>query len=121
MSSYTYPSFRQVDLSACYLLHAAFLLSLLFGHDEGGDMFLRNLGLHSSGYTALYPRRCLYRTSNPINFSKITNKTITVATLPKARNVFGSLNTKIIGSNSIRGMDVSVSFSLRCTASDPLT
>jgi hypothetical protein len=30
--------------SACCLLHAGFLLGLLFDTEEGSDMFLRNLG-----------------------------------------------------------------------------
>jgi hypothetical protein len=30
--------------SACYLLHAGFLLGLFFGPENGGDMFLRNVG-----------------------------------------------------------------------------
>jgi hypothetical protein len=39
------------------LLHAAFLLGLFFSHEDGGDMFLCNVGGFSTGYTALYPRR----------------------------------------------------------------
>jgi hypothetical protein len=34
-----------------------FLLSLLFDFEDGGDMFLRNVGTISTEYTALYPRR----------------------------------------------------------------
>jgi hypothetical protein len=30
--------------SACYLLHAGFLLDLLFDPEDGGDMFLQNVG-----------------------------------------------------------------------------
>jgi hypothetical protein len=30
--------------SACYLLHAGFLLDLFFDPKDGGDMFLRNVG-----------------------------------------------------------------------------
>jgi hypothetical protein len=33
------------------------LLCLLFDPEEGGDIFLRNVGWLSTGYTALYPRR----------------------------------------------------------------
>jgi hypothetical protein len=39
-------------LAACY--HAAFLLSLFFDPEDGGNIFLRNIGLYSTGYKALY-------------------------------------------------------------------
>jgi hypothetical protein len=38
-------------------VHAGFLLDLFFDLEDGGDMFLRNVGLLSRDYTALYPRR----------------------------------------------------------------
>jgi hypothetical protein len=46
------------------------LLSLHLVPEDGGDMLLRNAGLFSSDYTALYPKRELFiitaeRTSNP--------------------------------------------------------
>jgi hypothetical protein len=31
-------------LTACYLLHAGFLLGLFFDHEDGGDVFLQNVG-----------------------------------------------------------------------------
>jgi hypothetical protein len=37
-------------LAACYML--LFLLSLLFDPEDGGDMFLRNVGLLSSDYSS---------------------------------------------------------------------
>jgi hypothetical protein len=37
--------------------HPDFLLCLLFDPEDGGDMFLRNVGGHSTDYTALYPIR----------------------------------------------------------------
>jgi hypothetical protein len=40
-----------------YLLHAGFLLGLLFNPEDVGYMFFRKAGLISTGYTALYPRR----------------------------------------------------------------
>jgi hypothetical protein len=51
------PKFQQAHRSACHLLHAGFLLGLFFEPEDGGAMFLRNLGWLSVDYTALYPRR----------------------------------------------------------------
>jgi hypothetical protein len=42
-------------LASCF--HASFLRYLFFDPEDGGDMFLRNVGWHSTDYTALYPRR----------------------------------------------------------------
>jgi hypothetical protein len=42
---------------ACYLLHADVSLGLMFSDADGSDMFLRNIGVFSTDYTALYPRR----------------------------------------------------------------
>jgi hypothetical protein len=49
--------FGRVCRSACCLLHAAFLYGLVFHPEDGGDVFLRNVGGHLPDYTALYPRR----------------------------------------------------------------
>jgi hypothetical protein len=38
-------------------IHTGFLFSLFFNPEDGGDMFLRNVGLLSMDYTALYPTR----------------------------------------------------------------
>jgi hypothetical protein len=35
----------------------AFTIALFFDLEDGGDMFLRNVGSLSTDYTALYPRR----------------------------------------------------------------
>jgi hypothetical protein len=43
--------------SASCLLHAVFLLSLLFDYEDGGDTFLWNICWLSLDYVALYPRR----------------------------------------------------------------
>jgi acyl-CoA thioesterase len=43
--------------SACYLLYAGLLLGLFFDPEEGGYMFVRNIGSLSMDYTALYFRR----------------------------------------------------------------
>jgi hypothetical protein len=42
--SYRNLSFRQVGCSACYLLRAGFFFGLLFDPEDGGDVFLRNVG-----------------------------------------------------------------------------
>jgi hypothetical protein len=38
------------------LLHAGFLLLLFFDYEDGGEMFLRNIGWLSVNYAAFYPR-----------------------------------------------------------------
>jgi hypothetical protein len=38
-------------------LHAGFLLGLLFNQEDGGSVFLRNVGWLSPDYMALCPRR----------------------------------------------------------------
>jgi hypothetical protein len=47
------PMLKQVASS----FHAGFLLGLFLDPEDGGDMFLRNVGWLSSDYTALCPRR----------------------------------------------------------------
>jgi hypothetical protein len=42
---------------ACYMLRVGFLLGLFFDPEDGGDMFLWNVGLLSTDYKALHPRR----------------------------------------------------------------
>jgi hypothetical protein len=42
-------------LAICF--HADFLLSLFFDPEDGGDIFLRNVGYLSTDYAALYPNR----------------------------------------------------------------
>jgi hypothetical protein len=37
-------SFLTELVAACHLLHAGSLIGLLFGPEDGGDMFLRNVG-----------------------------------------------------------------------------
>jgi hypothetical protein len=44
------------DISACYLLHAGFLLGLFCDPEDGSDMFSEMSRL-STNYMALYPRR----------------------------------------------------------------
>jgi hypothetical protein len=43
--------------SACCLVHVGFLFHLLFGLEDGDDMFLRNIGWLLTGYMTLYPTR----------------------------------------------------------------
>jgi hypothetical protein len=40
-----------------HLFHSGFLFSLFFDPEDGGDMFVRNIGLLSTDYTTLFPRR----------------------------------------------------------------
>jgi hypothetical protein len=42
---------------SCNLLHTGLLLGLFFDIEAGGDIFLRNIDLFSTDYTALYLRR----------------------------------------------------------------
>jgi hypothetical protein len=46
----------KIARSACQLLSRLFL-DLFFVPEDGGGMFLRNVGWLSANYTALYPRR----------------------------------------------------------------
>jgi hypothetical protein len=43
----------EAPLATCF--HAGFLIGLHFDPEDGGDMFLRNVGWLSTDYTALYP------------------------------------------------------------------
>jgi hypothetical protein len=47
---------QQTNNSACHLLTCWFLLNYLFDPEDGGDMFIRNVGCNSTDYTASYPR-----------------------------------------------------------------
>jgi hypothetical protein len=42
-------------LTICF--HDDFFFGILFDTEDGGDMFLRNVGSLSTDFTALYPRR----------------------------------------------------------------
>jgi hypothetical protein len=48
---------KNVGFEVLMALHHRFLLGLLFDLEDGGDMFLRNVGSFSTDYTALYPKR----------------------------------------------------------------
>jgi hypothetical protein len=49
------PALRQTASgSTCYLLHAVILLGFFFDPEEGGDMFLKNVGSLSADYTSLH-------------------------------------------------------------------
>jgi hypothetical protein len=54
---------RLAVYSACHLLTCWFLLKIFFDPEDGGDMFLRNVGCISTDYTASHPRR--WYSSNP--------------------------------------------------------
>jgi hypothetical protein len=61
---------KQAELP-CYLLHADFFLGPFFDPEDGGDVFLCNIGRLSTDYTSLYPRsknfiNTAVRTSHPI-------------------------------------------------------
>jgi hypothetical protein len=53
---------RRSLLAPCF--HAGFFLGLFFDPEDGGDIFLRNVGWLSTGYTALYPR--IWYSSSPL-------------------------------------------------------
>jgi hypothetical protein len=50
-------------VGSSHLLSSAILLGLFLDPEEGGDMFLRNVGRLSTDYNALYPR--IYKSSKP--------------------------------------------------------
>jgi hypothetical protein len=57
-ASYMMQNFRQADYSASNLLSLV-SCSGLFNHEDGGKMFLRNIGCISTDYTVSYPiRQC---------------------------------------------------------------
>jgi hypothetical protein len=66
MSQYQ-PKFWR-NISSGYFLHAGFLLGLFFGPEDGGDMFLRNVGWFLKDYMVLYRVKG--------NFSHIPNDTL---------------------------------------------
>jgi hypothetical protein len=49
-------STQQAGGSAFHLPHAGSLLGLFFDTEDGGHIFLRNVGRFSTDYTGLYPR-----------------------------------------------------------------
>jgi hypothetical protein len=38
------PKFQHADCFVCHLLHAEFLLGSFFDHEDGSNMFFRNIG-----------------------------------------------------------------------------
>jgi hypothetical protein len=49
-------NYCEIEERACHLLLRWFLAGLFFEPEDGGDMFLRNVGGLSTDYTALYTR-----------------------------------------------------------------
>jgi hypothetical protein len=47
---------RAASEATCYLLHDGFLLGLFFDPEDGGHIFLRNIGRFSTDNTSFYPR-----------------------------------------------------------------
>jgi hypothetical protein len=52
-----YNATQSVENHAKHLLHAGFLLTFFFDPEDGGDMFFRNVGLFSTDYATLSPKR----------------------------------------------------------------
>jgi hypothetical protein len=50
-------SYDQPQGRIFYRLHAGLLFGVFYDLEDGGDIFIRNLGWISAEYTALYPRR----------------------------------------------------------------
>jgi hypothetical protein len=63
-------------LSFGIYFHAGFLLSEFFGHEDGRDVFLRNVGWFSTDYTAFYLPTALTRVSCSAYFSVLKMETI---------------------------------------------
>jgi hypothetical protein len=81
--------------AACCLLHAGFLLGLLFNPEDGGDILLRNFGWLSKDYTALYPKSLHQTAINTWGLSRQYNPDIDELELPEASNVAASLNNQL--------------------------
>jgi hypothetical protein len=72
---------KYLSYGTCF--HAGFLLNLFFDPEDGGYMFLRNVGWHSADYMALYPRR-LYSSQPPLWKPQILRKVGCLMTLSVA-------------------------------------
>jgi hypothetical protein len=48
---------QETSVKNVAMLHAGFLLGLIFDPEDGGDIFLQNIHSLSTVYTALYSRR----------------------------------------------------------------
>jgi hypothetical protein len=65
--------------SACHLLSLSYLARFI-DPEDGGDMFLRKVGLFSTDYTALYPRRC--ENDRPYEYIQIIEYDAVLTTVP---------------------------------------
>jgi hypothetical protein len=49
------------SLPACYLLHSAFLLGLFFDPEDGGNMFIQNVGSLSTDYSVISKKMEIFK------------------------------------------------------------
>jgi hypothetical protein len=64
------------DMTPCSALSGRCFAELFYDPEDGGDTFLRNVGYHSTHYTASYPRRRYSLISNFLLNTPIKGRTL---------------------------------------------
>jgi hypothetical protein len=84
---------KNLPFLACHLLTCWFLLELFFDPEDGGDMFLRNVGCNSTDYTASHPTAV--ETSNP----PFSCSSLRVIPIKQDRSRYNTITLEMLESN----------------------